>query len=79
MIVFFNLHRPTITRVAGFYFVCTAYQTGKSTNDLNISNGQKLYQMVIKYTKWSYNIPNVNKIPTYTKNVNSLALKNIPK
>jgi hypothetical protein len=29
---------------------------------INIPNGNKIYQMAIKYTKWPQNIPNGNKI-----------------
>jgi hypothetical protein len=47
------------TRVARFFLVQT-YQIGENIpNDhkLHIPNGHKLYQMALKYSKWSYNIP----------------------
>jgi hypothetical protein len=50
-----------VIRVARFFVVQT-YQNGKDVpNDHTlIPNGHKLYQMAVKYSKWSKNIPRLS-------------------
>jgi hypothetical protein len=74
------VHGEAESRVAKFFLDNIPKRVNIYQSTINTPNGNKIYQMATKYTKWQQNIPNGRKIdPTIIERTNIFCCHQNPK